>query len=91
MDDGPSDISSFHVIGTIFDTVYKEGAYLLQPGRRATVADRRSTSRPRRAASSSSAFPFPGKYPFITHKFADATKGAAGVFVAGNVPADAAG
>ena len=31
MDDGPSDISSFHVIGTIFDSVYKEGAYLLQP------------------------------------------------------------
>ena len=31
MDDGPSDISSFHVIGTIFDSVYKGGAYLLQP------------------------------------------------------------
>ena len=31
VDAGPSDISSFHVIGTIFDTVYKEGEYLLRP------------------------------------------------------------
>ena len=33
---GPSENSSFHIVGTIFDTVFKEGAYLLQPdaGRR---------------------------------------------------------
>jgi nitrite reductase (NO-forming) len=29
---GPSDLSSFHIVGTIFDTVFKEGAYLLRPG-----------------------------------------------------------
>src|SRR5699024_2927192 len=28
---GPSENSSFHVIGTIFDTVYKEGSLLLEP------------------------------------------------------------
>ena len=82
MDDGPSDLSSFHVIGTIFDTVYKEGAYLLQPERRATAADRRWILRPRRAVSSSSRSRCPGKYPFVTHKFADAAKGANGLFIA---------
>ncbi|HEX4818704.1 MAG TPA: multicopper oxidase domain-containing protein, partial [Acidimicrobiales bacterium] len=32
LDAGPSDISSFHIVGTIFDTVYKEGDYMLRPG-----------------------------------------------------------
>lgn len=31
LDDGPSENSSFHVVGTIFDTAFKEGAYLLEP------------------------------------------------------------
>src|SRR5690606_13280269 len=32
LDAGPSENSSFHVVGTVFDTVYKEGAYTLRPG-----------------------------------------------------------
>ncbi|MFD8005347.1 multicopper oxidase domain-containing protein [Streptomyces mirabilis] len=28
---GPSDGIAFHIVGTVFDTVYKEGAYLLKP------------------------------------------------------------
>ena len=28
----------------------------------------------------------PGDYPFVTHAFADATKGAVGIFRAGNAP-----
>ena len=82
MDDGPSDISSFHVIGTIFDTVYKEGAYLLQPG-----ADRGGGQALDLAPAQGGFVEFtlnvPGKYPFVTHKFADASRGAAGVFDAG--------
>ena len=31
LDVGPSENSSFHVIGSIFDTVYREGHYELQP------------------------------------------------------------
>ena len=31
LDAGPSENSSFHVIGTIFDTVYREGHYELRP------------------------------------------------------------
>ncbi len=90
MDDGPSDISSFHVIGTIFDTVYKEGAYLLQPGADAGGGQALDLA-PAQGGFVEFSLPVPGKYPFITHKFADATQGAAGEFVAGNVPADAAG
>ncbi len=90
MNDGPSDISSFHVIGTIFDSVYKEGAYLLKPdadnggGQALDLA-------PAQGGFVEFTLPVPGKYPFVTHKFADAAKGANGVFVAGSVPVGAAG
>ena len=90
MNDGPSDISSFHVIGTIFDTVYKEGAYLLQPGAEQGGGQALDLA-PAQGGFVEFSLPVPGKYPFITHKFADAAKGAAGVFIAGSVPADAAG
>jgi nitrite reductase (NO-forming) len=81
MNDGPSDISSFHVIGTIFDTVYKEGAYLVQPsdthggGQALDLA-------PAQGGFVEFSMAVPGKYPFVTHKFADAAKGAVGVFAA---------
>ncbi len=79
MNDGPSDLASFHVIGTIFDTVYKEGAYLLQP------SDARGGGQALDLAPAQGGFveftmAVPGKYPFVTHKFADAAKGAVGVF-----------
>ena len=32
LDAGPSENSAFRIVGTIFDTTYKEGVYLLQPG-----------------------------------------------------------
>ena len=32
LDVGPSENSAFHIVGTIFDTTYKEGVYLLRPG-----------------------------------------------------------
>lgn len=90
MNDGPSDISSFHVIGTIFDSVYKEGAYLLQPGAEQGGGQALDLA-PAQGGFVEFTLPVPGNYPFITHKFADAAKGAAGVFVAGGVPAGAAG
>jgi nitrite reductase (NO-forming) len=82
LNDGPSDSASFHVIGTIFDTVYKEGAYLLQP------SDQHGGGQALDLAPAQGGFveftmAVPGKYPFLTHKFADAAKGAVGVFVAG--------
>jgi len=81
MDAGPSENSSFHVIGTIFDTTYKEGAYLLQPG-----ADKGGAQaldlQPAQGGFVEFTLSVPGTYPFVTHKFASASKGAAGKFVA---------
>lgn len=82
MNDGPSDLSSFHVIGTIFDTVYKEGAYLLQPGPDHGGGQALDLA-PAQGGFVEFTLSVPGKYPFVSHKFADAAKGAAGVFVAG--------
>lgn len=90
MDDGPSENSSFHVIGTIFDTVYKEGAYLLQPDA-SHGGGQALDLQPAQGGFVEFTFAVPGTYPFVTHKFASATKGAVGQFVAGTVPAPAGG
>ena len=79
MNDGPSDISSFHVIGTIFDTVYKEGAYLLQPSATAGGGQALDLA-PAQGGFVEFTLAVPGKYTFVTHKFNDAVRGAAGVF-----------
>jgi nitrite reductase (NO-forming) len=84
LDAGPSENSSFHVIGTIFDTVYKEGSYVLRPG------DTRGGSQaldlqPAQGGFVEFTFDVPGLYPFVTHKFASASKGSVGLFQAGEV------
>lgn len=85
LDDGPSQSSSFHVIGTIFDTVFKEGAYLLQPD--ATQGGSQALDL---AAAQGGFVEFTptevGNYPFVTHKFNDASRGALGIFQVGDVP-----
>ena len=82
LDDGPSQSSSFHVIGTIFDTVYKEGSYLLQPG-----PGQGGSQALDLAAAQGGFVEFtptePGTYAFVTHKFNDATRGAVGLFQVG--------
>jgi len=81
LDDGPSENSSFHVIGTIFDTVYKEGAYLLQPDAN-HGGGQALDLQPAQGGFVEFTFAVPGKYPFVTHKFASASKGAVGTFAA---------
>jgi nitrite reductase (NO-forming) len=82
LDDGPSDSSSFHVIGTIFDSVYKEGSYLLQPGPGQGGSQALDLQ-----AAQGGFVEFtptePGSYPFVTHKFNDASRGALGIFQVG--------
>lgn len=92
LDAGPSENCSFHVIGTIFDTVFKEGAYLLRPD------DTRGGSQaldlqPAQGGFVEFSFDDAGLYPFVTHKFANPGKGALGMFQAGDVeaPADSGG
>lgn len=71
---GPDHFSAFHVVGTIFDRVEPDGnpknaqygvsTYTLAPGGGAVFETH---------------FDEPGKYPFVTHSFGDATLGAIGV------------
>jgi nitrite reductase (NO-forming) len=81
LDVGPNEISAFHVIGAQFDTVYKEGAYLLQPG------PERGGSQALDLAPSQGGFveftvPEKGMYAFVSHKFNDASRGALGHLMA---------
>jgi nitrite reductase (NO-forming) len=88
LDAGPSENSSFHVIGTIFDTVYKEGTYLLTPSAGGSQA---LDLQPAQGGFVEFTFDVPSLYPFVTHKFASASKGAVGLFQAGEVPEPAGG
>ena len=89
IDDGPSENSAFHIVGTIFDTVWKEGTYLLRPDSRrggSQVLD----LQPAQGGFVEFSFAEPGFYPIVTHKFANASKGALGLFQAGDVTMPAA-
>lgn len=84
LDAGPSENSAFHVVGTVFDTVFKEGTYLLRPDQRrggAQVLD----LQPAQGGFVEMSFAEPGLYPIVTHKFANVGKGALGLFQAGTV------
>lgn len=88
VDDGPSENSAFHIVGTIFDTVFKEGAYLLQPDESrggSQVLD----LQPAQGGFVEFTFAEDGLYPFVTHKFANASKGALGFFAVGDVDTSA--
>ncbi|MCB1038970.1 MAG: multicopper oxidase domain-containing protein [Acidimicrobiales bacterium] len=87
---GPSENSSFHVIGTIADTVFKEGAYRLRPdaGRGGSQA---LDLQPAQGGFIEFTFDEEGFYPFVTHKFATAEIGALGLFQVGDVELPAGG
>jgi nitrite reductase (NO-forming) len=89
LDAGPSENSAFHIVGTVFDTTYKEGEYLLQPGfgrGGSQVLD----LQPAQGGFVEFSFDEPGLYPIVTHKFANVAKGALGLFQAGDVKATGA-
>ena len=71
---GPNRISAFHVVGAIFDRVYLDGSPT------ATLSGVQTVDVP---VGGGAIFELrlaePGDYPFVTHAFADATKGAVGV------------
>jgi nitrite reductase (NO-forming) len=84
LDAGPNENSSFHVVGTIFDTVYKEGQYLLRPD--ATHGGSQTLDlQPAQGGFVEFTLDQAGPYPMVTHKFANVGKGALGVFQAGDV------
>jgi nitrite reductase (NO-forming) len=93
LDAGPSENSSFHIVGTIFDTVYKEGSYLLRPTDGMQGGSQALDLQPAQGGFVEFSFAEDGLYPIVTHKFSNTTRGAMGLFQSGEdfeVPAGAA-
>ncbi|MFF4656030.1 multicopper oxidase domain-containing protein [Streptomyces sp. NPDC001381] len=74
---GPSDGIAFHVVGTVFDTVYKEGAYLLQPG--GTGGSQVLDLAAAQGGFVETTFPEAGHYAFVDHDMRHAEAGAHGM------------
>jgi nitrite reductase (NO-forming) len=74
---GPNRFSAFHVVGAIFDRVYMDGslAHPLEGVQTITVPVGGGAIFETRLVEA-------GTYPFVSHAFADATKGAVGMFLA---------
>ncbi len=85
MDDGPSENSAFHIVGTIFDTVYKEGEYLLRPDSGLSGGSQVLDLQPAQGGFVEFTLDEAGLYPIVTHKFSNVGKGALGIFQAGDV------
>lgn len=72
---GPNHTSAFHVVGAIFDRVYADGV----PGN--ALRGVQTWDVPVGGGAVFEArLHEPGSYPIVTHSFADATKGAVGLF-----------
>ncbi|SJN42085.1 Multicopper oxidase [Microbacterium esteraromaticum] len=78
LDAGVERPSSFHVVGGQFDTVWSEGAYLIN-----RAVDTGAQVLPLAVAQGGFVeltFPEAGHYPFVTHYMIDAERGAHGLF-----------
>ncbi len=83
LDAGPNEDSSFHVVGTIFDAVRKEGVALLA-GNDGNWGSQAVDLAPAQAAIVEFTIPENGSYSFVTHAFNFVGLGAVGVLKAGN-------
>ncbi|HVM01314.1 MAG TPA: hypothetical protein VM263_01490 [Acidimicrobiales bacterium] len=82
LDAGRSENSSFHVVGTVFDTVFREGTHVLRPDGRRGGAQALDLQ-PFQGGFVEFSVDEPGLYPIVTHKFSNVGKGALGLFQAG--------
>ncbi|MEO3785517.1 multicopper oxidase domain-containing protein [Actinocorallia sp. B10E7] len=75
---GPGSGTAFHIVGAQFDTVYKEGAYLLERGGPggAQALDLSAAQ----GGFAETVFPEPGRYPFVDHDMRHGEAGAHGLF-----------
>jgi nitrite reductase (NO-forming) len=83
LDAGPSIDSSFHVVGTIFDTVVKEGIQLT-PANDGHYGSQAVDLSPAQGAVIEFTTPEDGLYPMVTHAFNFVGRGAIGLFQAGD-------
>jgi len=79
---GPNELSAFHIVGTQFDTVFKEGAYLLQRNNPQSGGSQALDLLPSQGGFVEFTVPKKGMYAMVTHKFNDAERGAAGHIIA---------
>ncbi|WP_347354685.1 multicopper oxidase domain-containing protein [Intrasporangium sp.] len=87
LDIGPNRPLSFHVVGTQFDTVYKEGTYLLKDGRGPldppdyhSGGSQALDLLPAQGGFVELTFPAAGHYSIVNHIMTDAERGARGTF-----------
>jgi nitrite reductase (NO-forming) len=83
LDAGPSIDSSFHVVGTIFDTVIKEGVVLAR-GNEGNWGSQAVDLAPAQGAIVEFTTAEDGLYPIVTHAFNFPGRGALGLFQAGD-------
>jgi nitrite reductase (NO-forming) len=89
LDAGPSENESFHIVGTVFHTVYKEGNYLLRPGP-GRGGSQSLDLQPAQGGFVEFSPAEKGFYVIVTHKFSNVGKGAMGMLQAGDVKMPAA-
>ncbi|HMQ33474.1 MAG TPA: multicopper oxidase domain-containing protein [Chloroflexaceae bacterium] len=80
---GPSVDSAFHIVGTIFDTVIKEGVKL-ERGNEGNWGSQAVDLAPSQGAIVEFEFAEDGLYPIVTHAFNFVGRGALGLFQAGD-------
>jgi nitrite reductase (NO-forming) len=83
LDVGPSESSSFHIVGTIFDTVISEGVALMR-GNAGGWGSQAVDLSPAQAAIIELSVPESGMYTMVTHAFNFVGLGAVGVLMAGD-------
>lgn len=83
LDAGPSVDSSFHIVGTIFDTVMREGIALL-PGNSGAYGSQAVDLSPAQGAIIEFTTAEDGLYPMVTHAFNFVGLGAIGLVQAGD-------
>jgi nitrite reductase (NO-forming) len=83
LDAGPNIDSSFHVVGTIFDTVIKEGVVLAK-GNAGGWGSQAVDLSPAQGAIIEFSPREDGMYPLVTHAFNFVGRGALGLFMAGD-------
>ena len=83
LDVGPNIDSSFHVVGTIFDTVIKEGIGLVR-GNAGGYGSQAVDLSPAQGAIIEFSPQEDGMYPLVTHAFNFVGRGAIGLFMAGD-------
>jgi nitrite reductase (NO-forming) len=79
---GPNTWSAFHVVGTIFDRAWIDGIH----PENLSIGNQTLNLAASQGAVAEFTLSEDGTYPFVSHDFTSAAKGAVGLFVAGPLP-----